>query len=125
MFRLAFLAVLALAFASMGMAQKQQQIERATLEGKEWFRAYCASCHGDDAKGNGPVARELKEPPPDLTTLAKRNNGKFPEDYVKRVLAHGVPAPAHGSSEMPIWGPLFAGINTHGLSQYLESVQTK
>jgi mono/diheme cytochrome c family protein len=131
MFRLAthsvpFLVVLFLCFVSIGMAQqRKQKIERAPVEGKEWFRAYCASCHGDDAKGNGPVAKELKEPPPDLTTLAKRNNGKFPEDYVKKVLVHGVTVPAHGSSEMPIWGPVFAGINTRGLTQYLESVQTK
>jgi mono/diheme cytochrome c family protein len=122
----AFLTVLVLGFVSVGMAQqKEQQRERAFVEGKEWFRAYCAACHGEDARGNGPVARELKEPPPDLTTLAKRNNGKFPEDYVKKVLIHGVAAPAHGSSDMPIGGPVFAGINTRVLTQYLESVQTK
>jgi len=131
MFRLAahnalFLAALVLAFTSTGIAQqKDEKRERISAEGKEWFRAYCASCHGEDAKGSGPVARELKEPPPDLTTLAKRNNGKFPEDYLKKVLVHGVAAPAHGSSEMPIWGPAFAGVNTRELTQYLESVQTK
>jgi mono/diheme cytochrome c family protein len=44
--------------------------------GKEMFTSYCASCHGKDAKGNGPAANPLKQLPADLTTLAKRNGGK-------------------------------------------------
>ena len=44
--------------------------------GKEMFTSYCASCHGKDAKGNGPAANALKQLPADLTTLATRNGGK-------------------------------------------------
>jgi len=120
------LAALFLAALSVGMAQQNQpKPEKAAVEGKEWFRTYCASCHGEDAKGHGPVAQALKEPPPDLTTLAKRNNGKFPADYVKKVLAHGIIAPAHGSSDMPVWGPTFTDVNARELLQYLQSVQAK
>lgn len=115
------LPALLLMLVSVGNAQNQQK----AAEGKEWFRDYCASCHGEDAKGHGPAAPALKDPPADLTTLAKRNNGKFPPDYVKKVLAHGVAAPAHGTSAMPIWGPTFAGVNQDKLIQYLESVQAK
>lgn len=119
-------AALFLAAVSVGMArQSQQKAEKAAVEGKEWFRTYCASCHGEDAKGHGPVAQALKEPPPDLTTLAKRNNGKFPADYVKKVLAHGISAPAHGSTDMPVWGPTFTDVNARDLLQFLESVQAK
>jgi mono/diheme cytochrome c family protein len=131
MFRLAgrnglLLVALFFAVVSVGTPQQNQpKAAKAPVEGKEWFRAYCAPCHGVDAKGHGPVAPALKELPPDLTTLAKRNNGKFPEDYVKKVLVHGVTAPAHGSSDMPIWGPTFAGINEGNLIQYLASVQVK
>ena len=39
----------------------------------------CAVCHGDDGKGNGPYAPELKAQPADLTQLAKKNNGAFPQ----------------------------------------------
>jgi mono/diheme cytochrome c family protein len=96
------------------------------------FKWYCAACHGKNAKGNGPAASELKIPPPDLTTLAKRNKGKFPADYVTRVLVSG-PKPAHGTPEMPIWGPLFAELNAKGrvtveidsVVHYLESLQEK
>ena len=119
-------AALFLAAVSVGMAQQNQpKPEKAAVEGKEWFTLYCASCHGEDAKGHGPVAPALKEQPPDLTSLAKRNNGKFPADYVKKVLAHGISAPAHGNSEMPVWGPTFTDVNARELLQYLQSVQAK
>jgi mono/diheme cytochrome c family protein len=131
MFRLARRNMLLLltpvfAFVLVGATQQRQpKTEKAPVEAKEWFRAYCAPCHGADAKGHGPAASALKVPPPDLTTLAKRNNGKFPEDYFKKVLVHGVAVPAHGTAEMPIWGPTFAGVNERQLTQYLESVQAK
>lgn len=103
------------------------------LSGKEMFKAYCASCHGEDAKGHGPAAIALKMTPPDLTLLAKRNNGKFSADYVNTVVVHGVNTPAHGSTEMPIWGPIFIGVNdqrlvilrVNKLSEYLETLQVK
>lgn len=79
-----------------------------TLDGKELFRAYCASCHGLDGKGGGPVAAALKSPIPDLTNLTKRKGGKFPgADLEKLILGEAVPAAAHGSREMPVWGPVF------------------
>lgn len=115
------------AAVSLGFArQNQQKIEKARVElpGKQWYFSYCASCHGDDAKGHGPGAG-LKEPPADLTTLAKRNKGKFPADYVKKVLIQGVSVPAHGASGMPVWGRSFADTNARDLIQYLESLQAK
>jgi len=103
--------------------------------GAEMYKQYCAVCHGADAKGDGPAASALKEPPPDLTTLAKRHDGKFPDDYVANVLRNGAKAPAHGSAEMPIWGPLFATMSQgdqaqvtmriSNLTKYLKSLQQK
>jgi hypothetical protein len=49
----------------------------------------------------------LKTPPPDLTTLTRRHMGKFPYDYVKAILEFGSSPSAHGSSDMPTWGPIF------------------
>jgi hypothetical protein len=77
--------------------------------GRVMFEQYCASCHGAMAKGNGPMAVVLKTPPPDLTLLARRHQGKFPYDYVRAVLEFG-PGPgsfSHGSADMPSWGPIF------------------
>src|SRR6516225_5684036 len=61
---------------------KETGLPRATAgSGKQTYTHYCASCHGADARGNGPAAVVLKTSPPDLTTLAKRHGGKFPYDY--------------------------------------------
>jgi mono/diheme cytochrome c family protein len=75
--------------------------------GQEMYHQFCAACHGADAKGNGPAASRLKTRPPDLTTLAKRHMGKFPYDYVSNILRFGPGPTAHGSSDMPTWGPVF------------------
>jgi mono/diheme cytochrome c family protein len=100
----------------------------------EMFGAYCAVCHGKGGKGNGPVASELKTLPPDLTTLTKRHDGKYPSNYVLEVLRNGPStAKAHGSAEMPVWGPLFNAIGNQGLAtqrianlnKYIESMQAK
>jgi mono/diheme cytochrome c family protein len=76
--------------------------------GKVMFKQYCAVCHGVAGKGDGPYALMLKVPPANLTTLAKRHDGKFPYDYVSDILRFG-PGPSilHGSSDMPTWGPIF------------------
>ena len=76
--------------------------------GKKTYVEYCAACHGDDGKGMGPAASALKTPPPDLTTLAKRHAGKFPDDYVAEIVRFGKPIQAHGSADMPVWGPIFS-----------------
>jgi mono/diheme cytochrome c family protein len=122
----------------IGMAQEQPPAKKTDntpvkLTGGQIFQAYCAPCHGKDAKGNGPLASALKVPPPDLTILSKRSNGKFPADYVANVLKNGANVPAHGSAEMPIWGPAFVDYKTHQLvtlrigelTHYLESLQAK
>ena len=54
--------------------------------GNQTFLQYCASCHGKGGKGDGPAAFVMKTPPPDLTTLAKRHEGKYPAGYVLRSL---------------------------------------
>ena len=75
--------------------------------GKSEFQSSCASCHGTDAKGKGPVSDQLKIPPPDLTMLAKNNNGVFPTNAVYETIYGSKTIPAHGSREMPIWGERF------------------
>jgi mono/diheme cytochrome c family protein len=148
--RFTFALLIALTFSTMWVgtspaqqsSQRQQSREKddqaliqpgPPMSGQDIFKWYCAACHGKNAKGNGPAASELKVPPPDLTTLAKRNKGKFPADYVTRILMNGAKAPAHGTADMPTWGPLFAELNAKGrvtveiddVVRYLESLQQK
>ena len=75
--------------------------------GKLEFQSSCASCHGSDAKSKGPVSDQLKIPPPDLTMLAKNNNGVFPTNAVYETIDGLKTIPAHGTREMPIWGERF------------------
>jgi mono/diheme cytochrome c family protein len=75
--------------------------------GKSEFQSSCASCHGADAKGKGPVSDQLKIPPPDLTMLAKNNNGVFPTNALYETIYGLKTILAHGTREMPIWGERF------------------
>jgi mono/diheme cytochrome c family protein len=113
--------------------------QTSPTSGKQMYATYCAACHGAEGKGNGPAAPALKTPPTDLTTLAQRNGGNFPEDRVIAELRFGVPIVAHGTAEMPIWGDLMLTISPatspdnqmlmreriHNLSDYLKTMQVK
>jgi mono/diheme cytochrome c family protein len=76
--------------------------------GKLEYQSGCASCHGSDAKGHGPVSGQLKQAPPDLTILAKKNNGVFPRNFVFETIYGLKVVIAHGTRDMPIWGYRFA-----------------
>lgn len=104
-----------------------------SVEGKANFVAYCAACHGVDGKGGGPAVPALKVPVPDITTMAKRY-GKFDELAVVNLIggASRMPA-AHGSVDMPIWGPLFrsqgsdqaATLRVRNLAAHIGTLQVK
>ena len=83
-----------------------------SVEGPNLFRAYCAPCHGVAATGTGPAAPALKAKVPDLTLLAKNNRGQFPAAHVREVIMGDKIVVAHGSREMPIWGPIFHQIES-------------
>lgn len=100
--------------------------------GAQLYKDHCAACHGTEGKGDGPVAGFLKAPPADLRVLAQRNDGKYPADYVSATLRSGTDRGAHGTSDMPIWGPVFrsrgkklAELRIHNLTEFIESLQQK
>jgi mono/diheme cytochrome c family protein len=81
--------------------------------GRQMYDAYCASCHGQGGKGNGPAAPALKVQPTDLTQLAAKNGGRFPDAHVMQVIRGDSMNPAHGSKDMPVWGPIFSQMSQH------------
>ena len=104
--------------------------------GQTYFINYCSACHGLDGRGNGPVATSLRTPPADLTRIAQRRGGKFPEAEIAAHIDGRMPITAHGSREMPVWGQRFGekfGGDTMSeefvrghllmLIQYLKSIQ--
>jgi mono/diheme cytochrome c family protein len=86
--------------------------------GARLFRAACASCHGVDARGSGPVAPHLREPVPDLTSLAARHGGRFPRQYVLDVIVGRQELPAHGTRDMPVWSERFGSGPGHAAAWY-------
>lgn len=84
-----------------------------SLAGRDSFDRYCASCHGADGRGRGPVASVLKYPPTDLTTLARRNSGTFPRERVA-AFVEGTErlSLTHGSGDMPVWGKVLRGLES-------------
>jgi len=107
-----FMAALAMAQEKPADTVKKVPVKpTSAASGEEMYKQYCAVCHGKEGKGDGPAVSALKHAPPDLTTLANRHNAKFPDEYVASVLRFGVKAPAHGTSDMPIWGPLFSSVS--------------
>ena len=82
-----------------------------SMYGPDLYRHYCATCHGRDGRGQGPAAPALKVAPPDLTVLARRQNGLFPSFEVETIIRGSATIAAHGSDEMPVWGPIFYALD--------------
>jgi mono/diheme cytochrome c family protein len=104
------------------------------LFGRATYRSHCATCHGTDARGEGPMADRLRVRPPDLTLLARRNGGPYPADKVHRIIDGRDPVKGHGGPDMPIWGDAFKNTSEgysedkvkeriDGLVEYLRSLQ--
>jgi len=91
----------------------------ASPEAAEAYRERCAVCHGTDGRGRGPAAAALKHAPTDLTTLARRNGGKFPVS----VVAAKISDPA--DTEMPEWGKMLPAGKVSAIVGYLEGIQAK
>jgi len=124
----------------MGAAQQPEVVNTpvrhtSANSGKEMYEAYCAACHGKDGRGHGPAASALKIPPTDITVLARRHVGKFPSIEVYRSITGEAGIAAHGSKEMPIWGPIFMSMSHQhesevhlrvaNLTDYIKSMQQK
>ena len=140
------LCAVIVALAMLAMAQQappsQEKVikhipvkQTSAASGQEMFNSYCAACHGADGKGAGPAASALKVAPTDLSALVAKNGGKYPSLHVSSVLRGEAETPAHGSKDMPVWGPLFRHLSQGhdaevqqriaNLNQYVESLQKK
>jgi mono/diheme cytochrome c family protein len=108
----------------------------SSMHGRDLFEFYCATCHGGDGKGRGPVASALRVPPPDLTRLTDRNGGGFPKTRVQAFVTGEQEAilSAHGSKDMPVWGPIFKALDPDdrmnrvrvaNIVDYIEGIQVK
>jgi mono/diheme cytochrome c family protein len=103
------------------------------VDGSSTFRSYCAQCHGIGGRGNGPAAKALKVAPADLTQISKRHEGQFPAADVRASIAGDHAMAAHGTRDMPMWGPVFRSVENASVTElrlvnlvkYLEQLQEK
>jgi mono/diheme cytochrome c family protein len=136
---LAAVIVAGVGYANLSMAKTVIiPVSKAPLNnGKQMYVNYCAPCHGVEGKGNGPAAAAMKRQPTNLAAMSRNNGGKFPSTHIASVLEFGAANPAHGTAEMPVWGPMLGSVDTatndanvralriSNLSHYLQSLQEK
>ncbi len=116
--------------ASLSAAERENS-------GKTAYLRYCGSCHGNDGKGDGPLANMLTTKPTDLTQIAKNAGGQFPTMKVIQSIDGTTPVAGHGTAEMPVWGERFQAQAAHAqgratargkvvtIAEYLRSIQMK
>ena len=115
--------------------QKIPTLVASSMDGRDLFEFYCANCHGRDGKGHGPIAVTLANPPADLTVIAAANGGVFPSEAVREMIVGARElAPAHRDQGMPVWGPIFSGLDPNetrnkirvlNIVAYIASIQAK
>jgi mono/diheme cytochrome c family protein len=126
------------ALCAVAPAWAQTAEEKLAAAGREDYLQYCASCHGTDGKGGGPIAGDLSVAPADLTQIDSRHGGVFPQAMIAEFIDGRRRVRAHGPANMPVWGHRFdreaptapAGdIAIRGrvmlLIEYLRSIQAK
>jgi mono/diheme cytochrome c family protein len=129
-------AVFAALLTACAACVRAEAEDLSTYSGPALFRAYCASCHGADALGSGPVASSLRVEVPDLTQIARRHGGRFPAEQIRRIIDGRAALPPHGTRDMPVWGHAFRVATGNDpqseaqsdrlidlLVQYLQSIQ--
>ncbi|MBI2837573.1 MAG: cytochrome c [Acidobacteria bacterium] len=118
-------------FCFCALARADETVDpKAAGSGRATYLTHCASCHGNAAKGDGPVAASLKNKVPDLTSLPLKD-GKFDYDRIRTSVDGQQSVPSHGTRDMPVWGKVFASPKGEGyaqteiwtLMQYIKSLQ--
>ena len=129
-------AIAAVIIVAAGELTGSAQTPTPTEHGSSIFRSYCASCHGESGRGDGPLAEALRRRPPDLTGIAARHQGVFPTERMYRIIDGREQVAAHGRTDMPVWGDAFFRAGQHAtrasvetrirkLVEFLDSIQRR
>jgi len=104
--RAAWLMVAVLVVVASGRATAGESSPTSPLavSGERLYVRHCAVCHGATGTGDGPFAGILRTQPADLTHIAARRGGTFPDAEIAQYVDGRLVPPAHGTREMPIWG---------------------
>ncbi len=134
----ALAALCGAAAAASAQTSAQTSEQKLAAAGREEYLQYCASCHGPDARGAGPLAGDLRVAPADLTHISTRHGGVFPEPMIAEIIDGRRVMRGHGPANMPVWGRRFDREVNYGqagdiairgrislLVEYLRSIQAK
>jgi len=104
--------------------------------GEQLFQRLCASCHGKEARGDGPVSASLAVKVPNLRELKQRNRGEFPVNKIEKIIDRRIKLAPHGTRVMPVWGDELlrseagdpeaersAAELIHKITEYLQGIQ--
>ena len=116
-----------LAVALMMSAVSAHAADYVALSGQDLYLRFCASCHGESGRGDGPVAGSMTVETPDLTLLARRHGGTFPRDRVVQIIDGRYTLGAHGARTMPVWGEDFGrlGIGDPNAERATQTIITR
>ncbi|MEO1205874.1 MAG: c-type cytochrome [Pseudomonadota bacterium] len=129
-------ALIVLSAVGLNGAAWGESVGETLISGQEEYHWNCAACHGEDAKGGGPLAAALVKQPSDLTLIASRNGGAFPAVVVYETIAGRKDVQGHQSFQMPRYWNRFTQAESHrgydladvrikAIVQYLETVQAR
>lgn len=99
-----YIGAVLLAIVASGSAMAADYV---SMPGQELYKRFCASCHGAEAHGDGPVAASFKIEVPDLTLIARRHGGTFSPELIEKIIDGRYLIGAHGTRDMPVWGEEF------------------
>jgi mono/diheme cytochrome c family protein len=89
---------------ALTLAQPTLSAGDDVADGHKYFVRYCASCHGTDGTGDGPVAKTLVTPPANLRKLGDKYGMPLPAHKIAEFIDGRDTPRAHGNHEMPVWG---------------------
>ncbi len=111
----ALLAALIVMGTGGAAAQEEERVDLGRIgQGKSLYRAWCRSCHGETATGDGPMAEYLLVVPSDLTLLSQKEGGRFYFGRVTAKIDGRERVRGHGSKDMPVWGEAFKVLEEYG-----------
>ena len=100
--------------------ERQSDLSYVESQGKYLFLHYCATCHGDEARGDGQNASNLNPPPPDMTTSKNTRDIAL----LRKVITEGSAAVGR-SSLSPPWGRSLSRQQIEYLVAYCQSLSGK
>lgn len=100
--------------------ERGENLTYVESQGRRLFVHYCATCHGDEARGDGQNASNLTPAPPDMTASKTLQDPAL----IRRVIAEG--SAAVGRSPLsPPWGRSLSQQQIDYLVAYCQSIGRK